>query len=255
MIKSATLLLVLALAYSSAASADDFAGKSPSGNLAFASKDEMLYIWPTANPNERVILYKEDVLSLHAAAISPDDAWVALEDGGGSAGHTILFFKRQNGFKWKQVGDADSVDSVEIVGNAALQSKGIKGDLDHSYLHPVEWSGDSKWLTVELDARGETDDRKQHVQITEWRCRYNPTSQAVELVQGNPGKIDITEIIEESGESTPPPTPTPTPFDAVWSDGRRLQSPEQHNICRIYRVASNDQLAMRKGPGLHIRSS
>jgi hypothetical protein len=68
MIKSATLLLILAVAYSSAASADDFAGKFPSGNLSFASKNERgLYIWPTGNANERVRVYKEDVLFIHAA--------------------------------------------------------------------------------------------------------------------------------------------------------------------------------------------
>jgi hypothetical protein len=103
--------------------ADDFTGKSPSGNLAFASQNEKrLYkktkkIWPTANPNKQVRLNEDDNLYIHAAAISPDDAWVALEEGGGSAGHTILFFIRQNGLEWKQqVADADP---VEIVGNAA----------------------------------------------------------------------------------------------------------------------------------------
>jgi TPR repeat protein len=141
---------------------------------------------------------------------------VALENGGGSAGHTILFFIRQNGFKWKQVGYADS---VAIVGNAALQSKGIKGDgvLDHGYLHPVEWSADSKWLTVALDATGETDD-KQHVEIANWHCRYNPTSHAVELLQLNPGKIDITST-STSGEPTPPVATTPL---ASTPDGDRF---------------------------------
>jgi hypothetical protein len=106
-------------------------------------------------------------------------------------------------------------------------------------------------LTVALDARGQTDDGMRHVKIAEWLCRYNPTSQAVDLLQSNPGKIDITEITEDRENSTPPPTltPTPTPFDVIWSDGNRLQSPEQHEICRVYGVASNDQLAMRKGPG------
>jgi hypothetical protein len=169
--------------------ADDFSGASPSGKLYYQSKkEEEFYIWSPAEPNKRVLLYKEEDAFIQAAAISPDDVWIALEHGGGSMGHTILFFKRQTRLDFKQV-DNDPTDEV---GTFALLSKGIKENvLDHSYLHPIEWSEDSKWLTVALDGKKSLGNG-QHVQITNWRCRYNPVSHAVEEVKSNPGKIEVS---------------------------------------------------------------
>ena len=88
---------------------------------------------------------------------------------------------------------------ADEVGTFALLSKGIKENfLDHSYLHPIEWSEDSKWLTVALDARGGLGNGG-HVQITNWRCRYNPVSHALEKVTSNPGKIEVSGKGKEDG--------------------------------------------------------
>jgi hypothetical protein len=45
------------------------------------------------------------------------------------------------------------------------------------------------WLIVSLDAKGKY--HGQPVQITNWHCRYNPVSHAIEPVKENPGKIEI----------------------------------------------------------------
>ena len=187
--KCSLCLLLLFCVFCIGGRADDFSGASPSGKLYYESKKEKeFYIWSPADPKKRVLLYREEVVFIQAAAISPDDVWIALEHGGGSLGHTILFFKRQTGLDFKQV-DNDPADEV---GTFALLSKGIKENiLDHTYLHPIEWSEDSKWLTVALDAKGSLGNG-EHVQITNWRCRYNPVSHALEEVKSNPGKIEVS---------------------------------------------------------------
>ena len=187
--KCSLCLLLLFCVFCIGGRADDFSGASPSGKLYYESKKEKeFYIWSPADPKKRVLLYGEEDVFIQAAAISPDDVWIALEHGGGSLGHTILFFKRQTGLDFKQVDN----DPAEEVGTFALLSKGIKENiLDHSYLHPIEWSEDSKWLTVALDAKGSLGNG-EHVHITNWRCRYNPVSHALEPVKSNPGKIEVS---------------------------------------------------------------
>jgi len=186
--KCSLCLLLLFCVFCIAGRADDFSGVSPSGKLYYESKKEKeFYIWSPAEPNKRVLLYREEVVFIQAAAISPDDVWIALEHGGASLGHTILFFKRQTGLDFKQVDN----DPAEEVGTFALLSKGIKENiLDHTYLHPIEWSEDSEWLTVALDAKGSLG-TGEHVKITNWRCRYNPVSHALEKVKSNPGVIEV----------------------------------------------------------------
>src|SRR5215469_11638742 len=191
--KCSLCLLLLFCVFRIEGRADDFSGASPSGKLYYESKKEKeFYIWSPTDPKKRVLLYGEDIF-IQAAAISPDDVWIALEQGTGSLGHTILFFKRQTGLDFKQIDN----DPTEEVGTFALLSKGIKENtLDHSYLHPIEWSEDSKWLTIALDAKGSLGNG-EHVQITNWRCRYNPVSHAVEKVESNPGKIEVSGKREE----------------------------------------------------------
>jgi uncharacterized protein YecT (DUF1311 family) len=221
--------LLLFCAFCIGGRADDFSGASPSGQLYYESKKEKeFYIWSPADPKKRVLLYVEEVF-IQAAAISPDDVWIALEHGGGSLGHTILFFKRQTGLDFRQVDN----DPTEEVGTFALLSKGIKENvLDHIYLHPIEWSEDSKWLTVALGARGSLGNGKR-VQITNWRCRYNPVSHALEKVKSNPGKIEVNgqekedAAIEGTGPNAHPKaeetTPESTRNDLARADVRLNQ--------------------------------
>jgi hypothetical protein len=186
-------LPLVVCALGAAAMADDFTGNSPDGKLAFGSKNEKdLYLWFADKPGNRVLLYRETAVFIQAAAISPDDNWIAVEHGGGSLGHTLLFFKRAKGLEYQQVGGGDKdPDPAEQVGSFALQSKGFKENtLDHSYLHPVAWSADSKWLTVSLDAKGSANGKT--VQITGWRCSYNPVSHELQTSKSNPGKIEVT---------------------------------------------------------------
>jgi len=42
-----------------------------------------------------------------------------------------------------------------------------------------------------LDAKGSLGNG-EHVQITNWRCRYNPVSHALEEVKSNPGQIEVS---------------------------------------------------------------
>jgi uncharacterized protein YecT (DUF1311 family) len=186
--KCSLWLILLFCAFCLEGRAEDFSGASPSGKLYYETKKEKeFYIWSPADPKKRVLLYVEEGVFIQAAAISPDDVWIALEHGGGSLGHTILFFKRQTGLDFKQIDN----DPSEEVGAFALLSKGIKENiLDHSYLHPIEWSEDSKWLTVALDGKGGLGNG-EHVQITNWRCRYNPVSHGLEKAKSNPGKIEV----------------------------------------------------------------
>jgi hypothetical protein len=172
--------------------ADDFSGKSPSGKLSFESKNEReLYIWLTDRPEKKVLVQKNDEIMIQSAAISPDDVWIALEHGGGSLGHTVLFFKRQRGLNFQPFGGgANDPDPSEKVGAYALQTKGVKENiLDHSYLHPVRWTDNSMWLIVSLDAKGSFQGKV--TRITNWRCRYNPVSHEIQPVKVNPGKIEI----------------------------------------------------------------
>ena len=195
----ASLCLVLFLcAFCTVVRADDFSGASPSGKLYFESKKEKeFYIWSPTDPDKRIRLYKDEVLFIHAAAISPDDVWIALEEGGPSMGHTIIFFKRQTGLDYRQL----DIDPMEEVGAFAVLSKGIKENvLDHMYVHPIEWSKDSKWLTVALDGKGSLGNGKS-VRVTKWRCRYNPVSHALENVENNPGKIEVSGKEEDKPQA------------------------------------------------------
>jgi lysozyme inhibitor LprI len=207
-------LLLLFCAFCIEGRADDFSGASPSGKLYYESKKEKeFYIWYQADPKNRVLLHEEKNGVIPAAAISPDDVWIALEYGSGSMGHTILFFKRQTGLDFKQV---DNDLPAEDVGTLALLSKGIKENfLDHIYLHPIEWSEDSKWLTVAMDASGLGNGER--VQVRNWRCRYNLVSHALEKVKSNPGKIEVNgkekedAAIEETGVNAHPKAEETTP--------------------------------------------
>jgi hypothetical protein len=184
------LLSILLLA--STGRANDFSGKSPDGKLTFESRNEKeLYLWATDQPGKKTLVYKDEVVFVQAAAISPDDQWIAVEQGGASLGHTILFFRRQQGLTFQQVGGKDNdPDPVDKIATFALLTKGIKENImDHVYLHPLTWGEKSKWLTVALDAKGSYQGKR--AQITNWRCRYNPVSHEVQAIKGNPGKIEI----------------------------------------------------------------
>jgi hypothetical protein len=245
--KCSLCLLFLICVFCIRARADDFSGASPSGKLYYESKKEKeFYIWSPADPKNRVLLYGEEVAFIQAAAISPDDVWIALEHGGGSLGHTILVFKRQTGLDFKQV------DSPDEVGTFALLSKGIKENfLDHSYLHPIEWSEDSKWLTVALDAKGGLGNGG-HVRINNWRCRYNPVSHALEKVKSNPGKIEVNgkekedAAIEGTGPNAHPnaeeTTPESTRNDLAGADGRLNQV---YGALRL-RLGASEKEALKK---------
>jgi len=231
------------------ARADDFSGASPSGKLYYESKKEKeFYIWSPSEPKKRVLLYEEKDSAIQAAAISPDDVWIALEYGGGSMGHTILFFKRQAGLDFKQI----DTDPSEEVGAFALLSKGIKENiLDHSYLHPIQWSGDSKWLTVALDGKGGLR-TGEHVRITNWRCRYNPVSRSLEKVESNPGKIEVDGKEKENValEGTSPnghpkaeeTTPESTRNDLDRADQRLNQA---YGELRL-KLATSDKEALKR---------
>jgi hypothetical protein len=185
-------LLALACLLTPSARADDFSGKSPSGKLSFETKNaKEFYVWLTDKPEKKVLLYKEEAVFIQAAAISPDDVWIGLEHGGGSLGHTVQFFQRQKGLAFKSIGGGpNDPDPADKVGAFALQTQGIKENiLDHSYLHPVQWSDDSRWLLVSLDAKGSYQGKQ--TRITNWRCRYNPVSHQIEPVDRNPGKIEV----------------------------------------------------------------
>jgi len=187
-----SLLAVCALGV--VAVADDFTGKSPDGKLAFGSKnDKEIYIWSADTPNEKALLFREPAVFIQAAAISPDDNWIAVEHGGASLGHTVLFFKRVKALEYKQVnGGEKDPDPAEQVGSLALLSIGIKENiLDHSYLHPIAWSSDSKWLTVSLGAKGKANGKI--VTVANWRCRYNPDSHELKPLKSNPGKVEVSD--------------------------------------------------------------
>jgi len=179
--------------FGAAAWADEFSGKSPDGKLSFGSKNEKeFYLWATDKPDKKTLIFKEETVFIQAAAISPDNVWIALEQGGASLGHTVLFFKREKGLNFKQIDPTfKGPDPAERVGTFALQTKGIKENiLDHSYLHPVKWLDNSMWLIVSLGGKGSF--HGTHVQITDWRCRYNPVSHEVAPMKENPGKIEIS---------------------------------------------------------------
>jgi len=185
-------ILALTCLLAPAAQAGDFSGKSPSGKLSFESKNEKeFYVWLTDQPEKKTLVYKEEVVFVQGAAISPDDMWIGLEHGGASLGHTVQFFQRQKGLDFKALGGGQNdPDAADKVGGFALQTQGIKENiLDHSYLHPVKWSDDSKWLVVSLDAKGSYQGKQ--TRITNWRCRYNPVSHMIEPVKKNPGKIEV----------------------------------------------------------------
>jgi len=116
-----------------------------------------------------------------------------VEHGGASLGHTVLFFKRVKALEYKQVnGGEKDPDPAEQVGSLALLSIGIKENiLDHSYLHPIAWSADSKWLTVSLGAKGKANGKI--VTVANWRCRYNPDSHELKPLKSNPGKVEVSD--------------------------------------------------------------
>jgi hypothetical protein len=183
------LLVVCALI--SAVRADDFSGKSPSGKLSFESKTEKeLYVWLTGQPEKKVLVHQNDEIFIQSAAISPDDVWIALEHGGGSLGHTVLFFRRQKGLNFQELGAGNNEsDPSEKIATFALQTRGIKENiLDHLYLHPVKWTDNSWWLIVSLDGKGSFQGKQ--TRITNWRCRYNPVSREIQPVKDNPGRIE-----------------------------------------------------------------
>jgi hypothetical protein len=188
----ALLRFLLAGAFALTARADgDFSGKSPSGKLSFESKNQKeFYVWLTDKSGEKVLLHKDEVF-VQSAAISPDDVWIALEHGGGSLGHSILFFKREKGLVFKPVGGGNKdPDPAEQAGTFALHTQGVKENiLDHSYLHPVKWTENSMWLVVSLDAKGSYQGKQ--TRITNWHCRYNPVTHEVQPAKVNPGKIEV----------------------------------------------------------------
>ena len=148
------------------------------------------YVWHTGNPEKKVLVYKEEGVVVQSAMISPDDVWIAVERGGSSLGYSVLFFKREKGLDFKQFGGGNNDDPAEKVGTFALQTKGIKENiLDHSYLHPVKWSDNSMWLEVVLSGKGKYQGKL--TRVTNWHCRYNPVSHAIEPVKNNPGKIEV----------------------------------------------------------------
>jgi hypothetical protein len=172
--------------------AEDGSGKSLSGKLSFEIKNlQELYIWHTDKPDNKVLVYKEEGVGVQSALISPDDVWIAVERGGSSLGHSVVFFKREKGLDFKPFrAGQNEPDSADKVGAFALQTKGIKENiLDHSYLHPVKWSENSMWLEVSLGANGKY--QGKITRVTDWHCRYNPVSHAIQPLKDNPGKIEI----------------------------------------------------------------
>jgi len=175
------------------AMAGDFTGKSPDGKLAFGSKNEKeLYVWFADRPNEKALVFREDAVFVQTAVISPDNNWIAVEHGGSSLGHTVAFFRRVKGLEFQQAGGGEKdPDPVEQAGSLALLSIGIKENtLDHSYLHPIAWSADSKWLTVSLGAKGKANGKI--VTVADWRSRYNPLSHELKTLKSNPGKVEVS---------------------------------------------------------------
>lgn len=175
------------------AMAGDFSGTSPDGKLSFASKDEKdFFVWKTDKPSEKAKIYHEEAVFIQAAAISPDNVWIALEHGGSSLGHTLAFFRRDKGLDYFIVGGPnDKRDPMDLVGEFALKSVGIKENiLDHSYLHPVKWGAKSQFVIVSLDGKGVANGKQ--VKVTNWQCAYNPVTQQVLKIKDNPGKVETT---------------------------------------------------------------
>jgi len=95
--------------------------------------------------------------------VSPDDSWVVVQSGGPSLGVSLKVFRRENGMIYAEQ------KSMDIGGTVLLAACG--GDAkkaestSHLYTHALNWSADSKWLLVEISARGGEKEVKSFVAI------------------------------------------------------------------------------------------
>jgi hypothetical protein len=190
--KSFLPILALVCLLAPALRADDISGKSADGKLSFEIKNlQEISVWKTESPGQKVLLYKEDGIGVQSAIFSPDNVWIAVERGGSSLGYDVIFFKRDKGLDFKPVGGKGNDPSpADLIGSFALKTKGINENiLDHSYLKPLEWGPKSEWLIVTLSGKGKY--QGKITQVTNWHCRYNPVTHAIQPVKDNPGKIVI----------------------------------------------------------------
>jgi hypothetical protein len=141
------------------------------------------------------------LMAIRGAMISPDDEWPALQmksrDGSGGS---VVFLKRADGLRFNFLpgqffAAADPHTNMDPATDAcemALKANGIHGDTldvtDHTDLVPIEWSGDSKWIVVSLNASGTVGGKR--VRITDARFRYFPVTHLMEPVRSIPGKVE-----------------------------------------------------------------
>jgi len=150
-------------------------GDSPSRKIHFEVKpnnQETKDIWlsPKDHKDNAVKLCETPGwgnLNIH---FSPDDFWIIVEDGGASLGIHLTLFQRVKGVNFKEMKD------VDIEGKAiqfAMKQNGLlgEGDLDHQYVHVLNWSSDSKFILISVSGAGRRD--KYGVSIAGWNVIYN----------------------------------------------------------------------------------
>ena len=176
-------------------------GHSPSGHLTFECVSSgngggaKVYLWETKRPQTRRVIYETDVLFVHDVKISPDENWIAVEWGGGSAGHDIALLKKRDTLDYEELDKGDQ-SLVDEVADLALKSSNHSDlDVDHAYLRPVRWFSDSRTLLLRLGAYGSGS--KSSVEIRNWRCSYNVETGKLSLLANNPGRVKVTTRVPE----------------------------------------------------------
>jgi hypothetical protein len=149
-------------------------GDSPSGQIHFvvrgAQDEKKISLSLKGNPKEEVVLCDTPGwgnLELH---FSPDDNYIAVQDGGDSLGISLRLFRRTNEAAYAELTEVDLNRAAEL---AALKQNNLPARelLDHSYLKVLAWSGDSRSLLISLSGHGGDD--KSHIRINKWIGFYD----------------------------------------------------------------------------------
>lgn len=151
-------------------------GDSPSGKLHYELRggdDDEKEIWISEKGKKQNAVRLTDTPGWGNMVVyfSPDDYWIVVQDGGASLGVSLTLFRREKGAHFSEVKNADIDGKAE---ETALRQKGLPAEQisDHRYASLVSWSGDSKYILIQVRGGGKTTDRKTIVWF-EWLGIYD----------------------------------------------------------------------------------
>lgn len=150
-------LLFLAGLSSVGAQEDRKDGLSTSGKIAWhvvPGKDGAGVFISEGDQGESAAQKLSDVLTVANTEVfvSPDDAWIIVQSGGGSVGVDLYAFRREKGMIYHAEKELN-IGNVALL--AACGGDQKKADaMDHVYVRFTGWAADSKSLLLSVNARG-----------------------------------------------------------------------------------------------------